>query len=147
MWLRYKNTGDTAVAYQFTAEAEERPERAVEAGRTLRGVDYDFLLSKRSVWDVAIGADELQPTGTVDVTTVSAGYGFILAWYTAEERWFSPSTGSEPSVASDPFAPGATDFRPVSHPAGVAPIAFIEGVRFFPSLTLTLTERYPTRSS
>lgn len=139
MWLKYKN-GATTTERQFAGlTIFQRGERDSDKSRTLRRIDVDFLLSRRRVYLVTIGADELY---------VDAARNFVRAWLLGGMLWFSTSTsGTPPSDATDPYDPADGDYVRVTIDGGVDPLEFLESIPNLATITLTVTEKFPRSSN
>lgn len=126
IWLRYQN-GATVTSRRVKAQVvRTTPEARVEAGTTLREMDYEHLRSKRNVYPMTIGASELR---------APASFAFMNEFWTAEQRWIALSeSATEPLDA---------EFVAVNRGGGLAPIDFLDGAGGLPSYSLTLTEKYP----
>jgi hypothetical protein len=103
----------------------ELPDVAVEAGRTLREMDYAHVRSVREVYPLVIGASELRAPDSL---------AFMNDFWTSQQQWIA--------IDASATVPDDADFIAVTRTGGTAPIDYLEGAAALPTYTLTLTEKY-----
>lgn len=122
IWLRYQN-GVTLTSMRIdVAIFAERQNTEREFFSSLKGRRYSFLISKRKVYYLEIGADELG-----DASKKS----FIDAFYISELQFISLE-----NIPTEP----ATFTPVVIEESGDAPVSFVENSELFPEYAFTLTE-------
>lgn len=124
-WFRYIN-GATEVSERLHAAIlRKSPSVQRQIDRSLRGTDYDHVLSRRNVYEIEVGADELQDEDKL---------GFMEGWWTADARAISFDTGST--------EPADNTFVFVTTSDGDAPVTYIDGLNAFPEYAFQAVEKY-----
>lgn len=126
-WLTYIRGMATETQFFRELSLYELDDLEVDAGRTLRSIDFSHRVSERRTWDLEIGADELQDPDK---------YDFIKAFWSADTRGIVDS--DDPDATPDPG-----DYITVTVPGGRIPIEFVGGHRGLPVFRATLTQRDP----
>lgn len=90
---------------------------------SLRGNYIEHPTYKRRIWNIAISADELRNTASLD---------FLEAFWAANVKYLGVSNGV------------TTEYKQVVHKSGDFPITYIDGIRAMPEVAFQLIERAPT---
>ncbi len=130
IWLKFRQKGaalGVTTAMRFNALlGEDLPETGGLEQIGLKQIHYTHLLSRRSVWDVTIGADELfDPTARA----------FITEFWLGAQKWLCFSASET--------EPAAGLFTEIKTPTGRAPLAPIEGNWDLVSFATTMTAKRP----
>lgn len=130
VWLKYRQKGatlGTTTAMRFDAlTGEDLPDAEHKQQRGLRRIDYQHLLSTRSAWDIAIGADELyDPTKRA----------FMEEFWVGAQKWLVFDSATD--------EPDAEDFTEITTPSGRIPFQSIEGSWDFVTFASTFTAKHP----
>lgn len=125
IWLRYTAGGS---AYNLRVNAVDVRERKFAnrvQQQTLRDSEVDHLRSRRSHWDVLIGADEM-------VTAVNADW--MEEWWCGESRFICFNSQESPVPPDNEFVQVVTD-------GGLSPRQWLEDHIAFPFYELTLRQK------
>jgi hypothetical protein len=124
MWLKYTDNGTSVARYFKHLTNYDRPETDRMTKRTLRGHDVSHLMSKRTNYEIAIGADELYDPDARE---------FIDTFWEAERIFVADEEPDTP-----PLDASYTECTP---PGGISPIEFIEGVKELPTITIKISAK------